>query len=93
MGIYTEKDIVTGKTITANGMLAGYVNVPGKDKPQFRFISKSNNQSLEKNKQNGKKNNQNLKIKNKQNGGGEKRPVSLKTAVKLLRQYYQEKYA
>ena len=36
---YTEADIVSGKRVTKNGMLAGYVNVPGKDKPQFRFIS------------------------------------------------------
>ena len=85
MGIYSEKDIVSGKTITANGMLAGYVNVPGKDKPQFRFIQKLNNHSEKKNKS--------PKRKNNLNGGAEKQPVSLKTAVKLLRQYYQEKYA
>ena len=29
----------------------------------------------------------------KKNMAGGKRPVSLKTAVKLLRQYYEEKYS
>ena len=78
MGRYTEKDIVYGKRITANGMLAGFVDIPGKDKPQFRFIERRTERSASPKKQIG--------------GSALKRPVSLKTAVQLLRQYYQEKY-
>ncbi len=78
MGRYTEQDIVYGKRITANGMLAGFVDIPGKDKPQFRFIERRTEKRTSPKKQSG--------------GSGLKRPVSLKTAVQLLRQYYQEKY-
>lgn len=78
MGRYTEQDIVYGRRITANGMLAGFVNIPGKDKPQFRFIERKTEGRTSPKKQSG--------------GSPLKRPVSLKTAVQLLRQYYQEKY-
>ena len=33
---YTEQDIVRGKRVTANGMIAGYVKVAGVEK--FRII-------------------------------------------------------
>jgi len=73
---YTESDIVSGKMITKSGMLAGYVNIPGKLNPQFRFIKKVGGDS---------------KL---QQGGGNNldKPISLKSAVNLLRRYYKEKY-
>ena len=88
MGRYTENDIVYGKRVTSNGMLAGYVNIPGKEKAQFRFIRQVKDE-----KRDSHRNSHRNSPKKRQTGGDSlKRPVSLKTAVQLLRQYYQEKY-
>lgn len=85
---YTESDIVGGARTTKNGVLAGYVNVPGKSKPQFRFIkiSKKPENHIQMGGLSEKKKKRKINKKESQS------PVSLRTAVKLLRQYYHEKY-
>lgn len=77
MGKYTEDDIMRGKRILKNGMLAGFVLDQGGNE-RFRIIGKANQEGGTTLKQPVDTN--------------LKQPVGLNTAVSLLQQYYQMKY-
>ena len=138
---YTEQDIVRGKRITTNGMIAGFVQVGGSER--FRIIGrapgfKSTKKVVAKKRTSAKKKTsakkrvakkpamqtlndhyksskvsapkrkalikqleraraqrggwENSDSEDDELSGGSKRPIELKTAVRLLRQYYETKY-
>ena len=103
MGKYSESDIVYGKKILDNNMLAGFVQVKTPTNTdnglRFRIIGLNGGAKKHKIK---KKNNKKIKTHylnlQKNKGAGvknntTKKPVSLETAVKLLKRYYEEKYS
>lgn len=102
MGKYSESDIVYGKRILDNNMLAGFVQVKtptsNDNGLRFRIIGlNGGGKKKNKNKSHNKKlKNHYLKLQNKTVGGAKnttKKPISLETAVKLLKRYYEEKYS
>ena len=97
---YNENDIISGKKIFSNGSIAGYVMIDNKLKwrivkggyaPKF-YNKKNSKKDFDKwwnnklNKKGGKN------IKKKKGNVSKKSTVSLKTAIKLLRNYYTNKY-
>jgi len=94
---YTEADIVEGGRVLRNGAVAGYVHTPeglrwrivSSNRPRQRGGSKRRRYSPRtlKNKHNKRFN---TSPRRKQRGGS--KTVSLKTAVRLLRSYYANKF-
>jgi hypothetical protein len=87
------KYVPNGGVILTNGNLAGYVNYPQKGKT-WTVIGKIDlndpNYANIPNHQSGGNMKKFKTSKNKiKQGGSDERPVSLKTAVKMLREYYR----
>lgn len=97
---YTESDIVEGRRVLRNGAVAGYVNTPNGLK--WRIVSSSKQRQhggrvsprtlkMKNRKRLGSPRRSNKKYKSIQKGGSVQK-VSLKSAVKILRQYYSNKF-
>jgi len=90
---YTEADIVEGRRVLRNGAVAGYVNTL--EGLRWRIVS-SNRQRGGRKRSSPRtlkrkfKKRFNTSPRRKQRGGS--RTVSLKTAVRLLRSYYANKF-
>ena len=90
---YTELDIVDGRRVLSNGAVAGYVMTP--EGRKWRIVS-SNRQRGGRKRSSPRtlkrKHNKrfNTSPRRKQRGGS--KTVSLKTAVRLLRSYYANKF-
>ena len=89
---YTEADIVEGRRVLRNGAVAGYVNTL--DGLRWRIVSSNQRgggrRSSPRTLKRKFKKRFNTSPRRKQRGGS--RTVSLKTAVRLLRSYYANKF-
>ena len=92
---FTEADIVEGRRVLRNGAVAGYVNT--REGLRWRIVSSNNQRGGGRRRRSSprtlkRKHNKrfNTSPRRKQRGGS--KTVSLKTAVRLLRSYYANKF-